>query len=251
MSIIDTFDNQSEEIIKPWNVVEKVNGFPEVVIVTFSERIFELLLSYENVEQISNLSTGFIQIPIYKINWGGKEYAVYLSMLGGSASAALMEEVIAKGGRKFLFFGSCGVLDSNIVAGHLIVHTSAYRDEGVSYHYMQISDYVDINTADKLANIFEELDYPYVKTKTWTTAAFYRETKNNMMKRKADGCLVVEMECASLAEVAQFRNVEFYQFLFTEDSLDGVEWDSRIMGKLTKDDRRKYLSIALEVASRI
>jgi len=172
-------------------------------------------------------------------------------MLGGSASAALMEEVIAKGGRKFLFFGSCGVLDSNIVAGHLIVPTSAYRDEGVSYHYMQTSDYLDIYTSDKMSSIFEELDYPYVKTKTWTTAAFYRETKNNMIKRRAEGYLVVEMECASLAAVAQFRNVEFYQFLYTEDSLDGIEWDSRIMGKLIKDDRWKYLSIALEVASRI
>ena len=251
MSILDTFDNQSEEIIQPWKVVQPVENFPEVVIVTFSSKICELLVSYEKVEQISELSCGFTTIPIYKIDMNGKAFAFYLTMIGGSASAALMEEVIAKGGRKFLFFGSCGVLDKNIVTNHLIIPTSAYRDEGVSYHYMQASDYIDIPSSNQLTEIFEELNYPYIKTKTWTTDAFYRETRNNMLRRKEDGCLVVEMECASLMAVAQFRKVDFYQFLYTEDSLDGVEWDERTMGKLTRDDREKYLVMALEVAQKI
>lgn len=123
--------------------------------------------------------------------------------------------------------------------------------EGVSYHYETVSDYIEIRTSTRLITIMEELKLPYMTTKTWTTCAFYRETRNNMEKRKLEGCLVVEMECASLAAVAKFRKVEFYQFLYTEDSLDGVDWDSRIMWHLTTDDRTKYRDIAIEVAIRL
>lgn len=251
MSIINTFDNQTEEIIKPWEVIKKVENFPDTVIVTFSAKIFNLFLNLENVEKISSLSCGFAQIPIYKICYAGKTFAVYTTMMGDAASAALMEEVIAKGGKKFLFFGSCGVLDKNIIAGHLVVPTAAYRDEGTSYHYMEASEYIEIITANRLSEIFSELKYPYIKTKTWTTSAFYRETRQNMLKRKEEGYLVVEMECAALAAVARYRKVDFYQFLYSEDSIDNINWDSRIMGKLTNDDRIKYLTIAFDIALRI
>ena len=76
--------------------------------------------------------------------------------------------MIAKGGKKILFFGSCGSLDKEITAGHLIVPVEAYRDEGTSYHYAPASDYIKIHSAEKLTKIFDSLRLPYVKTKTWT-----------------------------------------------------------------------------------
>jgi purine-nucleoside phosphorylase len=95
------------------------------------------------------------------------------------------------------------------------------------------------------------LEIPYIKTKTWTTDALYRETRKNMMDRKSDGCLTVDMECASIMSVSQFRNVELYQFLYGEDTLDGVEWDSRTMGKVQISSFEKYLQTALEIAVRV
>lgn len=248
MSIIHTFDNETEEIIKPSHTVNKVDNFLETVVVTFSKKIFDVFLMMEDVNQISELYCGFATIPIYKINYKGIELAVYTTMLGGAASAALLEEVIAKGGKKFVFFGSCGTLDRELSAGHLIVPTAAYRDEGTSYHYLESSDFIAITTAEKLADILSNMELPHVQSKTWTTDAFYRETRKNMLLRKEEGCLTVEMECASLAAVCKFRNVEFYQYLYTEDNLDSVIWEQRIMGKLSNSDREKYLMIALEVA---
>jgi uridine phosphorylase len=92
---------------------------------------------------------------------------------------------------------------------------------------------------------------PYVNGKTWTTDAIFRETKGNMEKRRSEGCITVEMECASIMAVAQFRNVEAYQFLYAADCLDGVEWDARTFGNLPQDDREKFLRIAVEVAVNI
>ena len=143
------------------------------------------------------------------------------------------------------------MLDSALATGNFILPTQAYRDEGTSYHYMPVSDYVDIPTAQRLGEVFDELHLPYVKGRVWTTDAFYRETRNNMEKRKADGCIAVDMECASAMAVGQFRNRPVYEFFYAEDSLDGVEWDRRTMGKVPASDYEKYLRVALEAASRL
>jgi uridine phosphorylase len=63
--------------------------------------------------------------------------------------------------------------------------------------------------------------------KTWTTDAPYRETPNKIAARRAEGCLTVEMESASLMAVAEFRGVILGQALYGGDDLSGAEWDHR------------------------
>lgn len=48
--------------------------------------------------------------------------------------------------------------------------------------------------------------------------------------------------------VGQYRNVDVYQFLYSEDTLDGIEWDGRTMGKVPMSAYEAYLKTALEVA---
>lgn len=115
MGITNTFDNDSDEIICPQDAIAAINGFPEIVISVFSQKFSDLLLDTVEVNQIGEM-TGGRKIPIYKFIYGGKEIGFYHTLLGGSASGALLEEVIAKGGKKILFFGSCGSLDKKITA---------------------------------------------------------------------------------------------------------------------------------------
>ena len=61
--------------------------------------------------------------------------------------------------------------------------------------------------------------------KTWTTDGFFRETRERWNAGKNKGCVCVEMECAALAAVAQFRKVDFAAFFYTADNLDAPEWD--------------------------
>lgn len=52
--------------------------------------------------------------------------------------------------------------------------------------------------------------------------------------RKEGGFSVVEMECASLAACAEFRNIVFGQLLFTANSLANIEsHDTRNWGNNT------------------
>ena len=110
---------------------------------------------------------------------------------------------------------------------------------------------MEIPTNRRLGEIFAELNLPYATGKTWTTDALYRETRNNMKKRRAEGCIAVDMECASVMAVGQFRGVPVYQFIYAEDCLDGEVWDRRTLGNVPATTRERYLRIALEVASRL
>ena len=171
--------------------------------------------------------------------------------MGGAGTVCLMESLIARGAKAFLYYGNCGVLNKEIAAGHLILPTAAYRDEGTSYHYLPVSDYVEVPTHKQLAQTMDTLHLPYVTGKVWTTDAFYRETRSNMEKRKADGCIAVDMECASVMAAGQFRGVPVYQFFYADDCLDGEKWDPRTLGARPSSSHETYLRMALEIAARL
>lgn len=251
MSIIHAFDDRSEEIIKPSYMAEPIEGFPKTIVVTFRPEIVNILKAEYEAEETGCMAEAGVLLPDYHFQYKGHSLGLYMTTIGGPAAAGLMEEAAAKGAEKFLFFGAAGVLDRQLTAGHFILPTAAYRDEGTSYHYMPPSDYVEIPTAKRLGEIFDELGLPYVKGKIWTTDAFYRETKNNAEKRRAEGCIAVDMECASVMAAGQFRNIPVYQFVYAEDSLDGTVWDARTMGSVPDSDYAKYLRIALETAIRL
>ncbi|MGI8484889.1 MAG: nucleoside phosphorylase [Thermomicrobiales bacterium] len=251
MTIVDTFDDMSEEVIRVSHVVKPIDDFPATVIVTYSRLKFEYLLQHYPCDRITTLNSACAPIPIYRVEVDGESYAAYLSLIGGPAAVGIMEEVIGFGARRFLFFGSCGVMDNDILTGHVAVPTAAYRDEGTSYHYLAPSAYVHIPTAELLAEILQDLGVPYHLTRTWTTDAIYRETRGNMAKRKAEGCRVVDMECASTAAAALFRGVEFYQFLFGSDSLAGDEWDPRDLLDASDEEGGAIVDIAFKIAKRL
>lgn len=86
MGIAYTFDNSSDEIISPKNVIPKIDNFPEVIISVFSQKFSDLLLNTVEVNQIDELTGGGRKIPIYKFTYGEKEIGFYHTLLGGSAS---------------------------------------------------------------------------------------------------------------------------------------------------------------------
>ena len=131
-----------------------------------------------------------------------------------------------------------------------MVPTESYRDEGTSYHYATPSDYIINKNSNVVKEFLESKRLPYVLGKNWTTDAFYRETENNITKRKNDGCISVDMECSAMQAVCDFRNLELYYFFTSADLLDSPEWDIRhIEGEYegTQHDTR-YFDLAIELA---
>ena len=79
---------------------------------------------------------------------------------------------------------------------------------------------------------------PYVSGNTWTTDAFYRETAAKRDRLVKEGCVCVEMECASVQAVCAYYGIRFFPFFYGADSLHST-WARRILG-----DKEQSASLA-------
>lgn len=146
-------------------------------------------------------------------------------------------------------FGSCGSLDANKTKNRFIIPSSAYRDEGLSYHYMENSDYIEIKNCKQVSLIFEKYKIPYVVGKVWTTDAFLRETKNQVKLRKKEGCIAVEMELAGVQAVADYYNFQLFDFLQAGDVIEDDDYSNERLSNANHDLIK--LNIALLIAENI
>jgi uridine phosphorylase len=160
---------------------------------------------------------------------GDQKIALFHQGVGSSLATYLLEELIARGGRKFIACGASGVLDQTIAVGHVLVPSAAIRDEGTSYHYLTPGREVEPSPTALAAieAVLKQRRVDYLLTKTWTTDGFFRETQMKLALRKGEGCLAVEMEAAAMFAVARFRNVELAQILYSGDTIDGEQWEHR------------------------
>ena len=248
--ILAEFDSNKEAIINPSHATSKIENLPKVGITCFSIQLVNFLVETFKAQIIAEISTANGIRPIYKIIYKNMELVLFMSGVGAPACVGIFEEIISMGLEKLIMFGTCGTLVKEISELGIIIPTSAIRDEGTSYHYMEASDEVSVNEKyrEEFKEILKEHNYSYVEGKTWTTDAFYRETKVKVEKRKAAGCICVEMECASMSAVAKFRGVDFFEFFYAADNLDDAIWDKRSLDneeRLTEKEQICYLSLKL------
>lgn len=251
--LLNEFDESKTAILNPTDTVIKEEGFPLVAVGTFSPSLMEALATWEGIERIGELTSSNGRTPIYKLNHRNKEVAIFKTWVGAPATAGCVEEMIAKGVKSIVLFGSCGVLQHELVDGKIIVPIAAIRDEGTSYHYARASDEITLEKTSikTMQEVLEELGYSYVLGKTWTTDAFYRETKDKVQRRKEAGAICVEMECSAIAAVTKFRDVKFAQFLYAADNLDAPKWEPRMLEKHQLSQKEELLNIALDIAMRL
>lgn len=252
MSIIHSYKN-SEEILKVSYIYNKYHESFDTLITTFQSKVLPGLLENQYIEEIIDIkfSTSHGKYPIYRVK-DLPRTLFFLMPIGAPTTVGILEEIVyAMDVKNIIMYGSAGVLDRNIAAKKIIVPTKAYRDEGTSYHYMPASDFIDIKNYQKVSKVLNELNIDYVEGYTWTTDAFYRETKEIYEERKNQGCICVEMEVSAVQAFANLRKVELYNFLYSADNLDHSSWDKRILGNLSIDERLDYFILARFIAKAI
>lgn len=246
------FDGGSA-VIEPSVTVAPVEGMPDVCIGVFSHLILEEWVKTYGAAPIAENISVIENRLIYKVEIDGFSFGFFLPYGGAPMAGGQMEELIAMGARKFVYFGCCGVLQKDIVDGQLIVPTAAIRDEGLSFHYIAPSDEIvlDKTLVGIAEEVIDNIGLPYVSGKAWTTDAFFRETPQKMRRAKEMGAVCVEMECAALAAVAQFRKVSFIQFFWSADNLDAPAWDARGLSTKGESVSAKCMAAAVEIAKRL
>ncbi len=146
--------------------------------------------------------------------------------IGAPIAAAVMEELVAVGCRRFVSIGTAGTLQKHLAVGDLVVCDRAIRDEGTSYHYQPPTkySYPSAGLTARLRSALELLGHAPVTGASWTTDAVYRETIDEARAYRDEGVATVEMEAAALFAVAAYRDVEAAAVFTISDSLADLEW---------------------------
>jgi uridine phosphorylase len=208
------------------NEPEKV-CLPSRCVATFSylDDLIKWLKETKNPEEL-----GWSRhISSLKFSEGDVEFCVTVSGVGAAHHAAHLEELIELGVQKCVLFGGVGVLNPDIPRGDVIIPKRAIREEGVSYHYLSPSNYVEASSelAEKLIAAFRQKGFPMHIGDTWTTDAIYRETKRKIARYRETGVLSVEMEAAAHFAVAKYRGIKAAAVFYAGDCIGGDEWDRR------------------------
>lgn len=192
--------------------------------------------------------------PVYIIKTDNKEFTLFNAGISGAWISSDIEDLSYNGVQKFIIFGNCGVLDKSIEDCQIIIPNKAFRDEGVSYHYLPDSESIDLSDEykDIFIEILKEKSFDYVEGATWTTDAFYRETKEKVEYFRSNGAVCVEMEGSVIAAVCKRKNLSYFTFYYAGDNLDSIEWDRRSVSQETNFEKKQFVPLlAIELAKRI
>ena len=252
--LLTEFDPTARAVINPDLVHKPVENFPETMVSVFSHHLFASVAELLDGKIIAETHDADGVWPVYQVVYHGKHLGFCKARVGAPACVGQFEDIIAMGAKRIILLGNCGVLDRQIEDCGIIIPTKAIRDEGTSYHYAPAEDFIDVNTRyiPEFTEVLREFGYPYVQGTTWTTDAFYRETPAKVAARRRMGAICVEMECAAMQALCNFRDVAFFQYLYAGDNLDHPQWDPRsLSGHSRLSDKEKITLLAFELACRI
>lgn len=253
--LLTDFDASRQAVINPDMLFSPVPDLPETAVSCFSHVTFERMLNMAADVRVACRARRREREISHLPRFVAGDTADVCAGDGRAPSCvAMLEELHALGAKRFVVFGNCGVLNQQIRDCGIIIPTAAVRDEGTSFHYAPPSDEIPANPKyrGEFEAILRETGVDFTEGKVWTTDAFYRETRAKFEKRKAQGCVCVDMECSALMALAQFRGIDVFEFFYAGDNLDREQWDPRSLSthaKLDEKDRAAYL--ALELARKI
>lgn len=242
------YDDNQESVIMPDH--EKLGyQLPSKAVFAFLGECIEDYAVKNNYETVGEFISITKKYPIFIGRHCGERICICQAPAGAAAAAQILDWLIHYGVKKIISAGSCGTLEA-FPENVFLVPVKALRDEGVSYHYLPPSRFVELDKAflRTIEEVFKSKGLPYAECVTWTTDGFFRETKDKIQYRKSEGCSVVEMECAALAACARFRHADFGQILFTADSLANIhEYDERGWGEASL---QKALLLCLDILAK-
>ncbi|BCP58939.1 nucleoside phosphorylase [Streptococcus parasuis] len=251
--LLEEFE-QSPAVIEPTDKAIRGGGeVCETMIFSFNGEIVDRVRQLPESREGGYLESINGCHPWYILERDGLRVAVMLAVVGAPMAVGHLEELKACGFENFIVLGSCGVLDESLAADKIILPSSALRDEGTSFHYAPASDEISYDPALLLTmeKALDQAGIEHVRTKTWTTDAFYRETAAKVKRRLTAGAMVVDMEASAIMAWSQFRQANVYQFFYTADYVDhhNNEWDTRREERNV--DCMTFFEIAMDIAKKL
>ena len=219
-------------------------------VLVFNRNLKEFLNShFDNVVEIFGVQSGEDKHNIFFVD----NIAFVCPYVGSPNAAATLEELACFGFKNFIATGSAGLIVEDFDVSNMLVVEDAIRDEGASYHYAAPD--VKATTMPEITEIIKEVlsekNVGYKVGRTWTTDAFYRETKSLIDLRIQQGCTAVEMECATWCIVAKKLSLNFGQFLFFSDKVMDKAWSAEGDTNHRLNIKNQITLLCYEIAKRV
>ncbi|OCC11503.1 nucleoside phosphorylase [Streptomyces sp. PTY087I2] len=170
----------------------------------------------------TRLCPGWVRGDLHLVEDQGRMFALCGGFgLGAPAAALVVEQLAALGTRRIITVGTAASLQHGLGPGHLVVGTSALRDEGLSHHYLPPGRTASPSPVltRYLTEALAPYDVPVTRGPIWTTDAPYRETVAEVDRYEAEGILAADMEAAAVFAVGHCRTVAVATVLAIADSL--------------------------------
>ena len=170
----------------------------------------------------------------------GDPVTVQSTGMGGPSAAIVVEELIALGARRLVRIGTCGALSAELELGELVTATGVIAADGASRSLGAGERIIpDPALTDALAAAAHG-----VAGTVASTDLFYDPRKEDVDRWRAAGALAVDMEAATVLQLARVRGVRAACLLAVSDQLGGP--DGRRLGG--PNGRRRISREALEEA---
>jgi uridine phosphorylase len=150
----------------------------------------------------------------------GVPVAVTSTGMGGPSTAIAVEELIHVGADTFMRVGTSGAMQPETQPGDIAVISAAIRDEGTGLHYLPVEfpAVADLDLVNGLVAASKAMGRRYHVGVSQSKDSFYGQHSPDSMpvgprlRERWDawvkgGCLVSEMECATLFLVGATRRV--------------------------------------------
>ena len=207
---------------------------PESVIFCYEGNLLERITNVESVEQVQGVGGGF-----YLLTETNNRVAVSGNNgIGAPGVSMLLEICIELGVKRFINVGIAGGLQKTSHVGDVVVCTSAIRDEGVSYHYLEdpsVPALPSENLTAALTRTLENNGIPYTRGPTWTIDAFFRETVAEIQHYQHEGVITIEMEAAALFAISTLRGVDMASGFVISDVMAELVWHPQILAQETHE----------------
>jgi purine-nucleoside phosphorylase len=240
--VINMKDNA---IIQPVN--RKKLSLTEPLILISAESDLRALLQLLDLKQLEKIS--LMMSTVYKGLSDSQPVSLIGPMIGAPYATLVLEEAIAAGAKKILFFGQCGSLTKSVEIGHCIVPDGSLIDEGTSRCYPITSDisFSDMNFSHLVAHVIRQTGQTCHMGRIWCTDGLYQETPEKVRFYQEKQAIGVEMETSALFTVANYRKVSMAALLIVSDHLYTFSWQHGFGSQAYKQGLKKSFQALCEI----
>jgi uncharacterized protein len=154
-------------------------------------------------------------------------FIVLAEVYGAPVGAATLEDLHSYGINKVFAFGYAGSLTKEIEIGENVYAASAYPDEDVTKHYVDVKEGEHIIAKEK--NILEVKE-----CSVWTIGHFYRQTREQVEKALKLKCQIVNMDTSHFYSVCESLNIMGYYYCTISDTY-AEKWNNHLSKALSGD----------------